>query len=114
MIIRGVNIFPSSVEQILRSFPEVVEYRLTAYKSGAMDGLVVEIEDRLEQLRPARRLGRGARRRRPRGRGRARRRGAPRARLPVRAHRGGRGGGTHVGSSRAAGRPREQGRRVTR
>ncbi len=49
MIIRGVNIFPSSVEQILRSFPEVVEYRLTAYKSGAMDGLVVEIEDRLEQ-----------------------------------------------------------------
>ncbi|MEC7448924.1 MAG: phenylacetate--CoA ligase family protein, partial [Planctomycetota bacterium] len=49
MIIRGVNIFPSSIEQILRSFPEVVEYRLTAIKSGAMDSIVVEIEDRLDR-----------------------------------------------------------------
>jgi phenylacetate-CoA ligase len=47
MIVRGVNIFPSSVEQILRSFPEVVEYRLIARKVGEMDHLVVEIEDRL-------------------------------------------------------------------
>lgn len=49
MIIRGVNIFPSSVEQILRSFPEVIEYRMTAEKSGAMDSLSIEIEDRLEK-----------------------------------------------------------------
>ena len=49
MIIRGVNIFPSSIEQILRSFPEVVEYRLTAIKSGAMESIVVEIEDRLNR-----------------------------------------------------------------
>ncbi len=48
MIIRGVNVFPSGVEQILRSFPEVVEYRITASKSGEMDALRVEIEDRLE------------------------------------------------------------------
>ena len=47
MIIRGVNVYPSSVEQILHSFPEVVEYRLTAQKSGEMDALTVEIEDRL-------------------------------------------------------------------
>jgi phenylacetate-CoA ligase len=47
MIIRGVNIFPSSIEQILRSFPEIVEYRMTAYKIGAMDALKIEIEDRL-------------------------------------------------------------------
>jgi len=47
MVIRGVNIFPSAVEQILRSFPEVVEYRMTAYKDGEMDGLTVEVEDRL-------------------------------------------------------------------
>jgi phenylacetate-CoA ligase len=52
MIIRGVNVFPSSVEQILRSFPEIVEYRMIAHKSGAMDALTIEIEDRLEQ--PAR------------------------------------------------------------
>ncbi|MEM7454654.1 MAG: AMP-binding protein [Planctomycetota bacterium] len=49
MIIRGVNIFPSSIEQILRSFPEIIEYRMTAFKDGSMDQLRVEIEDRLGQ-----------------------------------------------------------------
>ena len=49
MIIRGMNIFPSSIEQILRSFPEIVEYRLTAYKEGSMDQLQIEIEDHLDQ-----------------------------------------------------------------
>ncbi len=44
MIIRGVNIFPTSVEQILRSFSGVVEYRLTAFKEAAMDQLKIEIE----------------------------------------------------------------------
>jgi phenylacetate-CoA ligase len=47
MIIRGVNIFPGSVEQILRGFPEIVEYRLLATKQAEMDALTVEIEDRL-------------------------------------------------------------------
>ena len=51
MIIRGVNVFPSAVEQILRSFPEVLEYRMTAYKVEAMDHLRIEIEDRLDQPR---------------------------------------------------------------
>lgn len=49
MIIRGVNIFPSSIEQILRSFPEIIEYRLTAYRDGQLDQLKIEIEDRLQQ-----------------------------------------------------------------
>ena len=49
MIVRGVNIFPSSIEQIVRSFPEVVEYRLTVRKDGQMDQLVVEVEDHLQQ-----------------------------------------------------------------
>jgi phenylacetate-CoA ligase len=49
MIIRGVNVFPSSIEEILRSFPEIVEYRMIAHKSGEMDALSVEIEDRLER-----------------------------------------------------------------
>ncbi len=48
MIIRGVNVFPSSAEQILRGFPEIVEYRITASRQGEMDSLKVEIEDRLE------------------------------------------------------------------
>ncbi len=48
LVVRGVNIFPSSIEQIMHSFPEVVEYRLIARKRGELDELVVEVEDRLE------------------------------------------------------------------
>jgi phenylacetate-CoA ligase len=49
MIIRGMNVYPSAIEQILRSFPEVVEYRMTARRHGELDEVLVEIEDRLEQ-----------------------------------------------------------------
>jgi phenylacetate-CoA ligase len=48
-IVRGVNIFPSAIDQILRSFPEVVEYRVTVSRRGEMDELRVEVEDRLAQ-----------------------------------------------------------------
>lgn len=47
MVIRGVNIFPSSIEEILRGFPEVNEFRLTARKRGEMDELAIELEDQL-------------------------------------------------------------------
>ena len=46
LIIRGVNVFPTSIEQILRGFPEVVEYRMTALKRGEMDAMRIEVEDR--------------------------------------------------------------------
>jgi phenylacetate-CoA ligase len=49
MIVRGVNVFPSAVEQILRSFPEIAEYRMTVYKAAEMDHLRIEIEDRLDE-----------------------------------------------------------------
>jgi len=49
LVVRGVNIFPSSIEQIVRGFPEVVEYRATVVKHGEMDALAVEIEDRLSE-----------------------------------------------------------------
>ncbi len=49
LIIRGVNIFPGSVEEILRGFPEVDEYRLVATREGEMDQLAVEVEDPLGQ-----------------------------------------------------------------
>ncbi len=49
MIVRGVNIFPSSIEQILRGFPEIVEYRITVRRQGELDKLVVEVEDRMQQ-----------------------------------------------------------------
>ena len=48
MIIRGVNIYPSAIEQILREFPEIREYRITATKEGAMDSLQIEVEDDAE------------------------------------------------------------------
>ncbi len=49
MIIRGVNVFPTAIEQILRSFPEVVEYRMTAFKQSEMDQLKIELEDQLNE-----------------------------------------------------------------
>lgn len=49
LVVRGVNIFPSSIEQIMHSFPEVVEYRLTVRKRGAMDEMMIEVEDHLQQ-----------------------------------------------------------------
>ncbi|HEV2972777.1 MAG TPA: AMP-binding protein [Pirellulales bacterium] len=49
LIVRGVNVFPASIEQIVRSFPEIVEFRATVYKESQLDQLAVEIEDRLEQ-----------------------------------------------------------------
>ena len=44
LIIRGVNILPSAVEQIIRGFEDIGEFRLTASHNGAMDELKVEVE----------------------------------------------------------------------
>jgi phenylacetate-CoA ligase len=45
LIIRGVNVYPSAVEHVLRGFPEIAEFRLTAYRQGQLDELRIEIED---------------------------------------------------------------------
>ncbi len=45
IVVRGVNVFPSSVEAILREFPEVGEYRLILLRNGALDELRLEVED---------------------------------------------------------------------
>ena len=44
MIVRGVNIFPSSIESILREFAEVAEYQMNAFKNGALDELNILVE----------------------------------------------------------------------
>lgn len=49
VIVRGVNVFPSAVEQIVRSFPEIAEYRVFVRRVAEMDQLTVEIEDHLNQ-----------------------------------------------------------------
>ena len=47
LVVRGVNIFPGAIDDIVRSFPEVVEYRLTVTTRQSLDVLKLAIEDRL-------------------------------------------------------------------
>ena len=47
LVVRGVNVFPSAIDDIVRSFPEIVEYRLTVSTRESLDELTLEIEDRL-------------------------------------------------------------------
>jgi phenylacetate-CoA ligase len=52
LVVRGVNIFPGAIDDIVRGFPEVIEHRLTVTTKGSLDTLHLEIEDRLDS--PAR------------------------------------------------------------
>ncbi len=45
LVIRGVNIFPAALDEIMRSFDDVTEYRITATRSGELDQLAIEVED---------------------------------------------------------------------
>ena len=47
LVVRGVNVFPGAIDDIVRSFPEIVEYRLTATTRESLDMLQLEVEDRL-------------------------------------------------------------------
>jgi len=42
--IRGVNVYPSAIEAVVRGFAEVVEFRSTVAQAGAMRSLSLEIE----------------------------------------------------------------------
>jgi phenylacetate-CoA ligase len=44
LVVRGVNIFPSAVDAIVRALPEVAEYRVHVTRHGAMTELAIEIE----------------------------------------------------------------------
>ncbi len=44
--VRGVNVFPSALEAILRRYPEVDEFRIEVYTERAMDALRVVLEVR--------------------------------------------------------------------
>src|SRR5205814_5958269 len=43
-VVRGVNLYPSAVEEIIRRFPAVVEYRVTVYSEQALHEAAVQIE----------------------------------------------------------------------
>jgi len=47
LVVRGVNIFPAAIDEIVRGFPEIVEYRLTVSTRESLDALHLDIEDRL-------------------------------------------------------------------
>jgi phenylacetate-CoA ligase len=42
--IRGVNVYPTAIESVLRRFEEIVEFRSTVSRSGALRSLGVEVE----------------------------------------------------------------------
>lgn len=44
LIVKGVNIFPSSLESMVRSFPRVQDFRVIVNDSSAMDQLVIVVE----------------------------------------------------------------------
>jgi phenylacetate-CoA ligase len=44
VVIRGVNVYPSAIEQLIREFPEVSEYRVTLDQLSALPELSIEIE----------------------------------------------------------------------
>jgi phenylacetate-CoA ligase len=44
LIIRGVNVYPSALENILHRFPEVSEYRVIVTNEGPMDEITLQVE----------------------------------------------------------------------
>jgi len=44
LIVRGVNVYPSAIENVIREFPEVAEFAADVYRKGAMDDLQLRLE----------------------------------------------------------------------
>jgi phenylacetate-CoA ligase len=44
MVVRGVNVYPSALENILHRFPEVTEYRIIVTKNGSLDEIALQVE----------------------------------------------------------------------
>jgi phenylacetate-CoA ligase len=53
VVIRGVNVFPAAIEEVVRKFPEIEEYQVIVRDSGAMKELKVLIETNSEPSRAA-------------------------------------------------------------
>ncbi|MFQ5466593.1 MAG: phenylacetate--CoA ligase family protein [Kiloniellaceae bacterium] len=59
LVVRGINVFPSAIENIVRRFPEVGEFAVHVHRRKEMDELEVQIETRAaEPERIAAALGR--------------------------------------------------------
>lgn len=46
VVVRGVNVYPSAIEAVVRQFPEVIEFMVEQKKVGAMDEIELLIEAR--------------------------------------------------------------------
>jgi phenylacetate-CoA ligase len=46
LIVRGINVFPSAIENIVRRFPEVGEFAVDVFRKGDLDEMDVRIEVR--------------------------------------------------------------------
>jgi phenylacetate-CoA ligase len=44
LIVRGVNVYPSALANILHRFPEVTEYRIIVTKNGSLDEIALQVE----------------------------------------------------------------------
>lgn len=44
LIIRGVNVYPSSIEDTLRAIPDIQEFRITVLKAGELDEIELDVE----------------------------------------------------------------------
>lgn len=44
LIVRGVNVYPSALANILHRFPEVTEYRVIVTKNGSLDEIALQVE----------------------------------------------------------------------
>src|SRR5436853_258136 len=44
MIVRGVNLYPSAVDNLIRSLPEIVEYEVIIRRVDGMDDLLIRLE----------------------------------------------------------------------
>jgi phenylacetate-CoA ligase len=44
LIVRGVNVYPSSIEDVLRGFPEIEEFRITVTRADALDEIALDLE----------------------------------------------------------------------
>lgn len=56
VVIRGVNIYPTSIEAIIREFTEIKEFRIVYYTEQEMDQIKIQIEGPESVVEPLSRL----------------------------------------------------------
>jgi phenylacetate-CoA ligase len=44
LIIRGINLYPSAIENLIRSFPDIDEFAVSVHQSQGMDEIEIQIE----------------------------------------------------------------------